>query len=885
MSAIQRIIITHHTHTDAGYTGTYPDVAVQHIRHLRAALDLCEREPRFRWTIEAGWALDMFLNVATDTERERMRQCLRDGRIELTGFYAQPLTQIANLEELCVGVELTARLAGDLDAPLDTVMLNDVGGLSYNLPQVLARYGIRYVVNGVGGWRVMTPFTTLPHLFRLRGPDGSSVLYYQIKDDAENRQANLGPAQYGFGLIYFLWPVLRELDGKPALVGNDGEKTIFNLHGREGIDLLCERLTRQGYPFDTFLMQFGSDNQGPTERLLEAVDAWNAKHRTPEIQLGTCHDFFVDAEVRWAAQIPEIQGELSCSWSEHVVTNAYATGRYRVAREKLNTWAAAEACCAGGTDEGADAWGDVMWRLVMYHDHTCGLSMWEWAKRRDESGSLAAETFDLPRASWEIKSGYANSALAQVRELAEDQFIALSSDNPDSPAKVSVFNPHSFSYSGPVLFTSAAAPVELVLPGGSVVPVDSRRCNTKHWLHRAWLNGVPPYGVTVCDVRTVKAVPATLYSAGEWELAGPNLIVSVSPQTGAVCGLRSRGSGREWVDASVNQLNEACLFDVRGVTPGPTWGGLNEPVQFERQSLLRVTRRAGWAGTHAATLTVERVLGPESTPTVVETEYILDGSGLRIRNRVTRRHTVDKEALFFAFPIQLTAPWRFDIDQQGQATHFPDERLPGATNHNLAANRFVSVSDAAAQVVLTSRQAAVVALGTPSYYHYGLEYQPIERPTVFSYAFNNLWETNCPILQQGELWFEYHVACREHGYSPVAACQASRKALQAPLVFPGDLPERCGCQATANLLSLSTDEVLVESIRPVGDDQIQVLLTEIGRRDNACTLTLATDIASYAVAGTFGEPLAWQRVGKTPIQLQFRPAEFKVLLLKRNSAV
>jgi hypothetical protein len=301
--------------------------------------------------------------------------------------------------------------------------------------------------------------------------------------------------------------------------------------------------------------------------------------------------------------------------------------------------------------------------------------------------------------------------------------------------------------------------------------------------------------------------------------------------------------------------------------------------------LLCVVRRGGWAGAHAATLVVERVLGPESNPTVVETEYVLDGSGVRVRNRVTRRHTVEKEALFFAFPFKLEAPWRFDVDQQGQVTRFPEERLPGATNHNLAANRFVSVSDASAQVVLSSRQAAVVALGAPSYYHYGLEYQAIERPIVFSYAFNNLWETNCPILQQGELWFEYHVACLTHGYAPVAACQASRRALQLPLVFPGDLRERCGCQAQSNLLSLSTDAVLVESIRPVGDDQAQVLLTEIARTQTVCVLSLAPDIASYAVAGAFRESVRWQRVSKNPIELRFRPAEFKILLLKRNSVV
>jgi hypothetical protein len=875
---IRKITLVHHTHTDIGYTGIYPDVAAQHIRHLRSVLEHCRRDGRFRWTIESGWALEQFLSVASEEERKELTARVASGQIEMTGFYAQSLTQLCNLEELCGTLELSLQLARQVGAPMETAILDDIGGLSFNFPQIANYYGIRYLLNGGGGWRVMLPFTTLPHLFHLVGPDGSRILFYQIGDDRENRSPDIGPAQYGFGEIYFLWPMLKEIDAKGALPGNDGEKSIFTLRGREGIDALLARLQRDDYPCDTLLVQLASDNFGPWERVLEVIDYWNAHYGEPEIRLGTCGDFFHDVETRFGRDLSVIQGELTCSWTEHAVTNAYATGRYRRAGRLLNTWSALDACC-GRTEP--DPWWGVMKNLALYNDHTCGISMWQWRTKTAESGSFWHERFNLPRQSWQIKTRYAEEALAYVEKAMDRCFIRLASDDIDSPETISVMNPHSFPADGRTEFRTATSGIELVSEENTTLPVETVDINSKWRLHKADVGVLPPYGFKTFRIRQAAKPPGNRYVCEDWALRGPAGAARVDPQTGAVRSWTTEDRNGDWIDAAHGHVNELHYFDVEGVTPGPFWGGLNEDVRFHRLPLRCVRKCGGHSGVHSAGLLVERVLRQGERDVLVETHYLLDAGGLRLRNRIRKIHTTENEACFFAFPFALAGPFRFDVEQQGQVTRFPDERLPGSTNHNLGMQDFISISDESSQIVLTSLQACLIALGKPSYYHYDLEYQAIDHPTVYSYAFNNLWNTNCPVHQQNDLEFEYHVAVFPHPYSPVTAYRTSRQAAQPPSAFPGDLRSRGLNAGDTNLIRLSSDQVLVESIRPESEKVWQLRLIEIARQDGGCDVTFSPNrFSHYALPRHATDKPQWRSATENPVRLTFRPAECRTLLLR-----
>ncbi len=873
MDGIKKIIVVHHTHTDIGYTGVPAAVAVQHIRHLRAVLEICRKNPEFRWTIESGWPLDTFLSVASEKERKELEIFLRKGQIELTGFYNQPLTQLCNLEELCTSIELNCRMADSLKAGIDTLMIDDIGGLSYNIPQIAKYYGIKYIVNGCGGWRVMLPFTTLPHLFYLTGADGSRVLYYHIGDDRENwNPVDMGPAQYGFGHLYLINPVLKEINNKKS----------FGHEGRRDIDRLCKRLENDGYPFDTILMQAAKDNGGYDANILKAIDLWNRHYRHPEIKIGTCREFFEDIQKRYPGKIPLVKGELTCSWTEHAITNAFATGCYRQARRLLAAWSALETSRRKKTAGiSSEIWRSVMKNFIFYGDHTCGLSMWGWRDKLAKYGSLWSENFNLPRYSWEIKTRYAQESLHQVNRALERQSIELSAEDACFPETVSFFNPHSFTYDGPVEFITRQSAIKLLTSRNSSAGVQSRAINSIWYLHKAWLKDIPSYGVEVCRIVDDKDVAVSRYAAKNWTLKGPDISVKIDAATGAVVSLRTRG--KEWVDSRKFQLNDFCYFAVSGVLENPTevGYGLNDPVKQKRIPVSSVSKKGSGYGKYTASMLAERRVKQKGNEIIVETEYIVDGTGLRIRNRVRKIHQPDKEACYFAFPFRMEKPYRFDVEQQGQVTRFPEERLPGASNHNLGMQDFISISDNNSQAVLTSMQACLIALGKPSYYHFGLYYRKIESPAVFSYAFNNLWNTNCPLHQQGDLVFEYHIACLEKPYSPLSAYHVSRKAVQKPLLFPGDLRKSGFQSGGTNLLSISTDNVMVDSIRPEENGICQLRLVEIAQKKTSCAVTLAKGrFSRFALREDFNSRARWRKIASNRIALEFRPAEFKTILLK-----
>ena len=99
------LYVLHTTHTDIGYTDTQEAVKAHHIAFIREALDLIDRDPRFRWNCEAYWAVHQFLKVADDHERDRFVTAVHNGQIGLSGSHF-------NITDLIPGYVLN-RIMGD----------------------------------------------------------------------------------------------------------------------------------------------------------------------------------------------------------------------------------------------------------------------------------------------------------------------------------------------------------------------------------------------------------------------------------------------------------------------------------------------------------------------------------------------------------------------------------------------------------------------------------------------------------------------------------------------------------------------------------------------------------------------------------------------------
>jgi hypothetical protein len=134
-----------------------------------------------------------------------------------------------------------------------------------------------------------------------------------------------------------------------------------------------------------------------------------------------------------------------------------------------------------------------------------------------------------------------------------------------------------------------------------------------------------------------------------------------------------------------------------------------------------------------------------------------------------------KESGYFAFPFAIDdSTARVEISGGMIGTGLP--LVPGSALHMRAARRWVSFEDKELAVALAIHDAPLIQMGGIS-----LPYAPfpqtmgeLEPSTVYSWIYNNIWDTNFPPQQGFEMNFKYSV-----GAAKVTAVGESGPALGA----------------------------------------------------------------------------------------------------------
>lgn len=85
--------LVQHTHTDIGYTRSQIEILAEQLRYIDYALDYCDatdnypEEAKFRWTCEISWAVGEYLKCRPAEQIARLKQRVKEGRIELAAMY------------------------------------------------------------------------------------------------------------------------------------------------------------------------------------------------------------------------------------------------------------------------------------------------------------------------------------------------------------------------------------------------------------------------------------------------------------------------------------------------------------------------------------------------------------------------------------------------------------------------------------------------------------------------------------------------------------------------------------------------------------------------------------------------------------------------------
>ncbi len=441
---------------------------------------------------------------------------------------------------------------------------------------------------------------------------------------------------------------------------------------------------------------------------------------------------------------------------------------------------------------------------------------------------------------WGRKSAFAYQAAERAGTLLNaglHRFAGACTAAPDALASLIVFNPSAWPRTDLVrLFL----PAERVPPGRVIAIVDSRSGETiphnlepqPHPSFRAkgqWLTfaapDVPSVGYARFDVKEAagESVPANPdeRSASDFVLESRFYRVTVDPREGFIASIVDRDTGRELVDPDAPFGFNEYIYDR--YTSAAGWNHLSGRIVDLDQSLLgsRTTAGNAWLASRTSDavsehLTVRLVAqGTDGLETTLTLPH--DVKRLDITNRLFKQATMEKESVYFAFPFAVADPDP-EYEISGGVTSQAAPHVPGSVRHMFGIRHWLALHDTQGAAAWATLEAPLIQLGTIA-----LPYVPFPSTlpadrtspsTVYSWALNNLWDTNFPPRQGGEMTFRYAVAS-DSTASPRQLGIRTGAALAAPLTGfclgranTGTLP------ASGSFVELSNPLVEVVSLAP-----------------------------------------------------------------------
>jgi len=318
---------------------------------------------------------------------------------------------------------------------------------------------------------------------------------------------------------------------------------------------------------------------------------------------------------------------------------------------------------------------------------------------------------------------------------------------------------------------------------------------------------VPPYGYAryelVDESREASSDSDTRRDLVDPVIENDHYRLQFDPLEGLVSRLLDKDSGQDLVNADAPFGFNQYIYDRYATAPHVNH--LSGRIQATDLSLLakRSVARYGVVTERSSTPVWDRMtlrLDGEGVDFLETTFRLLHGvKRLDIENRVCKIGTPQKESVFFAFPFNIDEP-SITYEITGGVSSPDAPHVPGSANHMRAIRHWVSLESPATKIAWTTMEAPLVQFG-----NLHLPYVPFPKTidsyladpaTIYSWALNNIWDTNFPPQQQGEMAFRYSI-CTGNSVGASELGMKTATALATPLVgilsapaAEGNLPAR-----------------------------------------------------------------------------------------------
>ncbi|MEH7009832.1 DUF5054 domain-containing protein [Neobacillus niacini] len=314
---IKKVHVIFKTHLDIGFTDLGKNVIERYMEgFIPQAMELSEKlaceegNVKFVWTT-GSWLIHEFLQTASQENRVRMEEAIREGRMVWHGLPFTTHTEIMDASLFEFGISLAQNLDRQFGKTTIAAKMTDVPGHTIAIVPMLAKHGIQYLHLGVN---MVSKNPKVPKVFVWRAADGSEIII-------------------NYADSY----------GKP-----------FQMDGLE----------------DALYFAHTGDNHGPST--LEEIRALFAQlqqeYPGAEIVASTL-DAFAEKLLTIKHLLPVIKEEIGDSWIHGIASDPWKVARYRELLRLRDKWNA-----TGQLDPESEQYAQFCNRLMLIPEHTWGMN-------------------------------------------------------------------------------------------------------------------------------------------------------------------------------------------------------------------------------------------------------------------------------------------------------------------------------------------------------------------------------------------------------------------------------------------------------------------------------------------------------------------------------
>ena len=797
-----RMNLVQHTHTDIGYTRSQMEILAEHLRYIDYALDYCDATDdypdaaKFRWTCEISWAVSEYLKCRPAEQIARLKQRVKEGRIELATMYL-------NFDELPDEQTLAASLAPlkqfrEAGMRAELAMQDDVNGIGWCFSEYFADAGVKYLNMGTHGHRALICFDK-PTVFWWQSPSGKKVLAYRAEH--YNQGNFFGVHTDDFGQF---------------------ETRVLEYLGQ---------LEAKDYPYDICAAQhsgYFTDNAPPSTKSCEMVRRWNEKYEWPKLRTAVATEFIKTVESDYADRIQTIRGAWPDWWTDGFASGAREAAVSRITHSNIiaNQAGLSFAKMLGaelpeGMNERIDGINNA---LLFYDEHTFGYS----ESVRDPYG---LETWEQRS----LKQSYAWEAYRYAGLLGENTMGLLQSFVPKANVpSIAVFNTLNWSYSGiaKVYIDHQILPKEkafrIVDEAGHEIPAQAgeSRSDGTYWC--LYVKDVPALGyaryrVEVLDEPRPAVVAADKLAdkrvENEW------YTIDFDPSRGTIHQLYDKALGKPLLSADAEWEMGEFIYEIidsrhpmEKYTAPQFLRRRPERIRFERYEKGPIWDTYRFRG--------ETVAGREPNNLMVEYRVYNVEKKIEVVYRLRKKAVTDPEAIYIAFPYEVEAG-KIHLDVPGGNIEAGVDQIPGSSNDWYTVQNFATARSERSQVVMGSPEIPLMQFGAINTGRYEAGAVP-QSTNMYSWPMNNYWVTNFNADQMGELQWSYFITSSTDnsiGYATRFAWENRIPFLTR--VLQADERSTAGFPA-ASLLKIVPQNLFLVNMRPVeGERAVMLQLREI----------------------------------------------------------